>query len=468
LSDVRRKILVVEDEEPIRSLVEKLLLGAGHSVVSTSDPLRAVELARREAPDLVLCDIAMPGLDGYGVLKALQSDPDTARFPVVFLTAHREFSERVRAFRFGVVDYVTKPFTREILLRKVEKVLGGLKERSGVRAEGGEASVQELLEDVRREARSGVLTVAHEGGTGHAIIEGGRVVETTIPPGPRPGSRAEFRELDLDREQIVTHDPARLAGDPAGAAGLDTLPEVFRTVLVVDDNATFRTYLRDVLSRRGFRVHEAEDGERALAVALEVRPWLILTDVTMPGIDGLELCRRVRGHSLIRHTPLIFLSGWDDYKDRYRGLEAGADEYLSKETPVRELLIRIQIVLRRYADLGSRSFRGPGMEGRLEVIGLSGLLQMCHLSGLTGVLAVGSGARAAEVRFLEGEIVAAEAAGRSGEEALLELLSWPEGHFSFSPGDPGKRAPLGPFDQVLLDACRRLDESRREAEAVGD
>jgi DNA-binding response OmpR family regulator len=466
LTEVRRKILVVEDEEQIRTVVEKLLLAAGYSVVSTSDPTRAVELARREVPDLILCDIAMPGLDGYGVLKALQSDPDTARYPVVFLTAHREFSERVRAFRFGVVDYVTKPFSREILIRKVEKVLAGLKERSGVRAEGGE-SVHDLIEDVKREARSGVLTVAHEGGLGHAVIEHGRVVETTIPPGTGGETRAEFRELDLDREQIVTHDPPRLPGDPAAVNHFDALPEVFRTVLVVDDNESFRTYLKDVLTRRGFTVHEAGDGEEALRVALRARPWLILTDVTMPGMDGLELCRRVRTHSLIRHTPLIFLSGWDDYKDRYRGLEAGADEYLSKDTSIRELLIRVQIVLKRYVDLGARSFRGPGMEGRLEVIGMSGLLQMCHLGGLSGVLTVGSASRAAEVRFSEGEIVAADVGGMSGDEALLELIGWPEGHFSFAPGDPGPGSPLGTFDQVLLDACRRLDEASRGDDPPG-
>jgi len=150
----------------------------------------------------------------------------------------------------------------------------------------------------------------------------------------------------------------------------------------------FRAFLKDVLVRRGFTVHEARDGEEALRVALERRPWLIVTDVNMPRVDGVEFCRRVRSHSLIRHTPLIFLSGWDDYKDRYRGLEAGADEFLSKDTSIRELLIRIQILLKRYSDLGARSWRGPGMEGRVEVVGAPGLLQMCHLGRLTGLIDV--------------------------------------------------------------------------------
>jgi len=76
----------------------------------------------------------------------------------------------------------------------------------------------------------------------------------------------------------------------------------------------------------------AAEGGEGLRLALEHRPWLILTDVRMPGVDGVELCRRVRAHSLIRHTPVVFLSGWDDYKERYRGLEAGGDDFLSKRT----------------------------------------------------------------------------------------------------------------------------------------
>ena len=77
--DPARKLIVVEDDEHIRVLVETLLKSAGYSVVSTSQPTEAHELTRRESPDLVLCDIAMPALDGYGVLRELQADPETAR-----------------------------------------------------------------------------------------------------------------------------------------------------------------------------------------------------------------------------------------------------------------------------------------------------------------------------------------------------------------------------------------------------
>jgi DNA-binding response OmpR family regulator len=464
MANAVRKILVVEDDEHIRMLVETLLKAAGYSVVSTTQPTEARELARREIPDLVLCDIAMPVLDGYGVLRELQGDAETARVPVVFLTAHREFSERVRAFRFGVVDYVTKPFTRDILIKKVEKVLEGLHHRPGIEGGTGESSVQTLVDEVKREGRSGVLTVKDMELEARAVFKGGAMVEGAIPPVSEV-AQAHFRELDHDREVIVSHDPPRLPGSASGLEELQALPDALRTVLVVDDNPIFRTFLNDVLRRRNFTVYEAADGEEALKVALEKRPWLILTDVTMPGVDGIEFCRRVRSHSLVRHTPLIFLSGWDDYKDRYRGLEAGADEYLSKETPVRELMIRIQLVLKRYSDLGRRGFKGPGMEGRIEIIGVPGLLQMCALGRFTGVLSVGASGRPAIVRFKDGEIVSASAGGPSGADAIYELLSWSEGTFSFAPGHV-EGVPMQPaLTELLLEGCRRLDERRRAVEA---
>jgi CheY-like chemotaxis protein len=265
----------------------------------------------------------------------------------------------------------------------------------------------------------------------------------------------------MEREHIVTHDPPRLPGDAGVAMDLESLPAVLRTCLIVDDNPDFRGFLCEALARRGFTVHEAGDGEEGLQVALEKRPWLILTDVSMPKVHGFEFCRRVRAHSLIRHTPLLFLSGWDDYKDRYRGMEAGADDFLSKDTSIRELLIRIQLVLKRYSDLGSRAWRGPGMEGRIELIGVPSLLQMCHLGSLSGVLSVGSGRRKAELRFRGGEIVGVLVDGLQGEEALYDLLSWSEGHFSFAPGDPGPGQPMGEsFSQLLLEGCRRLDEAK--------
>jgi DNA-binding response OmpR family regulator len=461
----RRKVVQIEDDPDIRGLVESILKAGGYDVASTADALQAADFVRREKPDLILCDIVMPDIDGYGVLKALQSNPDTARYPVVFLTAQRGFTERVQAFKYGVVDYITKPFTREVLLRKVERVMDGLDRRAGVVSGQGGA----LLEEVQRESRTGVLSVKGEGGESRVLIQAGQVVgHRSVAPGE--SAPAEFRELNPDFESIVVHDPPRLPGSADRLPSFAELPEGLRSALVVEDNPVFRRFLRDLLQSQGFAVDEAGDGEEALKIALENRPWLILTDIDMPVIDGVEFCRRVRSHSLIRHTPLIFLSGWDDYKERYRGLEAGADEFLSKETPVRELLIRIRLVLKRFFDMGSRRARGPeGMEGVIELIGTPGFLQMCHLGRLTGLCTVQARAGTFEVGFRDGEIVWAKTGELAGVPAIFEFLSWDAGRFEFVPGDPGQGEPLGEsFDQILLEGCRRLDERRRPgSEAAG-
>ena len=250
----RRTIVVIDDEEEIRRVLSALLQEAGHEVVTCGDPLTAVDVVAAAEPDLVLCDISMPGCDGYEVLRRLQLDPRTAPYPVVFLTARSEFSERVRAFRYGAVDFMSKPFTREILLRRVERILKELEARAGAVAEPG-AGADGLLEDVQREARSGVLTLATPAGEQRVVLAAGKVVEGQMAGAGGESARlpgaVEFRELDLRREGIVSHEPEPLAGDVGDVPNFRALPEALRSVLVVDDNAAFREFLTRLLSRTG-------------------------------------------------------------------------------------------------------------------------------------------------------------------------------------------------------------------------
>jgi DNA-binding response OmpR family regulator len=454
---LRRTIVVVDDDAEMRELLRAVLESGGYRVAECGEPTEAVELVRREKPALILCDISMPGLDGYGVLRGLQSDPETACYPVVFLTAHREFIERVRAFRYGIVDYITKPFTREILLRKVSRLLDDLGRRRGQVTAAAEAA-RELLADLERQARTGVLRVQGEGGASHVMLEAGRVVEGQPPLAPESARSVEFRELDASVEAVLTHEPTRLRGESAGVPRFDRLPEALRSVLVVDDNDEFRDFLRSLLEEQGLRVVPARDGAEGLRVALGHRPWLIVTDTLMPTMDGVELCRQVRRHSLIGRTPVLFLSGWDDYKDRYRAFEVGATDYLSKTTPIRELLLRMNLLLERYATLGQGG--QEGMRGGLDAIGAAGLLQMCHLTQLSGVCSVRSGNRLIEVLFHHGELIAADSEQAHGVEAVFELLGWTRGHFDFEPQDVEAAEPLGGFMEILLEGCRRLDERR--------
>jgi DNA-binding response OmpR family regulator len=112
-----------------------------------------------------------------------------------------------------------------------------------------------------------------------------------------------------------------------------------RTVLIVDDDAPSRLVLSIVCDSRGHTVIEAASGADALDAVTRIRPDLILLDVSLPDMSGLEVCTRVRAAGV--KTPILMLSGHADPADVARGLRLGADEYISKPYELRELLERI-------------------------------------------------------------------------------------------------------------------------------
>jgi two-component system response regulator MprA len=149
-------------------------------------------------------------------------------------------------------------------------------------------------------------------------------------------------------------------------------------ILVVDDVAPIRRMLERTLVAEGYRVEWAADGGTALAAIERSVPDLLVLDVTMPGVDGLAVCRRARARGLA--TPILLLTARDSVSDRVDGLDAGADDYLVKPFATEELLARIRALLRRghepvellaYGDLvfdvATRTARRGGREIALSV-----------------------------------------------------------------------------------------------------
>jgi len=120
-----------------------------------------------------------------------------------------------------------------------------------------------------------------------------------------------------------------------------------RTILVVDDEPGIVTIARDYLDRAGFRVITAGDGNDALRLARTERPSLLVLDLMLPGMDGLDVTRALRGDPATRTLPIIMLTARVDEADRLVGLELGADDYISKPFSPRELVARVRAVLRR-------------------------------------------------------------------------------------------------------------------------
>ena len=116
-------------------------------------------------------------------------------------------------------------------------------------------------------------------------------------------------------------------------------------ILVIDDDPKIRSVVRRGLVYEGFRVVDAGSGEEGLEKARDQMPDLVVLDVMLPGIDGLEVCRRLRGAG--DEVSILMLTARDEVKDRVEGLETGADDYLVKPFSFEELLARVRALLRR-------------------------------------------------------------------------------------------------------------------------
>jgi len=171
-------------------------------------------------------------------------------------------------------------------------------------------------------------------------------------------------------------------------------------ILIVDDNETNRDILVTRLGVHGYDLRQAADGEEALAAAKELLPDLILLDVMMPKLDGFEVCKRLKGDTSLPFMPIILCTAKADSKDVVTGLEAGADEYLTKPIEQMALVARVKSVLR----LKQLHDQVTEMNRSLEQRVSEQLVEIARMSGLK--------------RFLAPQI--AELVLSSGGEQLLE------------------------------------------------
>jgi two-component system, OmpR family, alkaline phosphatase synthesis response regulator PhoP len=127
---IKDKILVIDDEEDILELLRFNLTKEGYQVCSASTGEEALSLARTERPDLVLLDLMLPGIDGLEVSRRLKADPLTRSMPIVMLTAKGEESDIVSGLELGAEDYITKPFSRKVLVARLRAVLRRKEEKA--------------------------------------------------------------------------------------------------------------------------------------------------------------------------------------------------------------------------------------------------------------------------------------------------------------------------------------------------
>ena len=235
-----------------------------------------------------------------------------------------------------------------------------------------------------------------------------------------------------------------------------------------------------VLSKRGYKIHTAVDGQEAYLKAIEVKPDLIVTDIMMPKMDGWTLVRSLRARPDLANTPVIFLSALGSDEDRIQGFRLGADDYLPKPFRFEELDLRVSNALRKRKAM-TESARPPqpstpiaqpaatplnsgGIQGSLEQLGLSSLLVMVEMERKSGILVLRRDKRVARLFIKMGRVLAAkvdiEGDVLKGPDAVYHLLTWPDGRFDFNVMDVDMEDEMrGMSTQFLLmEGARRIDE----------
>lgn len=142
LQTMKNKILIIEDNRDVRENISEILSLSGYETLTATNGKEGVEMAVKEQPDLILCDVMMPELDGYGVLRILSKNQASASIPFIFLTAKTEMADMRRGMTLGADDYITKPFDDVELLDTIEVRLQ--KKRPGINHDSAHAGVMNI------------------------------------------------------------------------------------------------------------------------------------------------------------------------------------------------------------------------------------------------------------------------------------------------------------------------------------
>ena len=292
-------VLIVVDDPQERRLLETHLAGVADEVLTANNGAEALPIIRARTPDVVIADWTMPKMGGVELCRALRRRQGLASVYVIILVADAEKDHLCEAWTARADDYVAKPVDLRDLSARV---------RTGQRI----VDLERRLAEHHREAEQ---------------------LPTEIAVAGEQQSRAISTEEWTSDKSIALD-----AAQKRGLSGAH--------VLVVDDDAGARALFGKYLERKGCQIEEAVDGIDALEKVRREQPDVIVMDVMMPNMDGSECTRRLKADPATRDISIIMASAGSEEKDIIAGLEAGADEYITKPIRPKEFIIRVESMIR--------------------------------------------------------------------------------------------------------------------------
>ncbi len=240
-------------------------------------------------------------------------------------------------------------------------------------------------------------------------------------------------------------------------------------ILIVESNLRDKGLLEVALKKAGFSVATTSTPEEALSILDIFMPDLIISNTRFPKMDGFEFCKRVKENPKYKHIPFIFLTPDKSLNSKIKGLELGADDYLVKPLYLRELVMRVKILVEKKEKESLELVDSRKMfTGSLEDMGLVDLIQTMELGRKTGIIYLYRKDKIGKIYFSEGRLINAVVGDIAGEEAVYRLFTWNEGTFKIEFRDISGIDELitSSTQAILMEGMRRLDEIERYKEQL--
>ncbi len=415
----------------------------------------ALDLARALAPDVVVIDMDLPGAREF--VTALASDPLTEPVPVLAVGSWTAADQGAGALSLGISRALPKPVSPD-RLREAVYASAAAGARVVLPLEPlGELTIEQLADRLSTQLRLGLVeSLSRESRTVRVPFgEGTELIAAVL------GTVARARETVT----IRSHGTVRFASaDAAGAVPIAPWLDVSRAatpsrrgtdrdahtqsavhlqgrrMIVADDDPAVTWFLSGLLRRAGAMVYEAHDGRKALEMAWRFSPDLIVSDVLMPEVDGLALCRQVKRDVALHDVPVILLSWKEDLLQRVRELGADADGYLKKESSGPAILQRVHELLRPRLRVEGRLREGGEVRGRLDGLAARTLLQLVAMTLPDSRLSVRDASYLYEIELRDGAPrnatrTAQDGAFQRGPQVIISLLGVFSGRFSVTPSE---------------------------------
>jgi CheY-like chemotaxis protein len=376
-----KRVLVVDDNPVNLKITVALIRRAGFLVDSVETAEQALQQMAPSAPDLILTDLQLPGMNGLELTKAVKTDPARRSVPVILVTADRSKETDLRARLAGCESVIHKPIDSKMLPGVIRSYLGALSTSDlpddGLQDLQMVELRQEFLASGARECRAilsdlvaqrlfvpsddfvSIRRALHRwAGTGGTIgfsqiTRAARAAEAVFDNPEHDRTEVTHKLTDLLR--LFDHsDPAWRSPEaprrPAAPLEAVEAAPARPQVLIADDDPTIRAVVKRHLDAAGFECRIADDGIRTCALARNHPPDAIVLDIGMPRMDGFQVLYSLRSMWATRHVPVILLTARKDAKDIVRGVELGAADYMVKPFDLNDLVSRlIHLTTRRAA-----------------------------------------------------------------------------------------------------------------------